>query len=68
MLGLKSLLVKFQLDYNILLITDVRVKGINPSILVNCRMGHLGKVMVNNEVLEAVWDITSSDPYTTRSS
>lgn len=52
-----SFLIQLQLDDYILLIANVRLGGIGPLVCVELHMLVLLGVMVDNKVLETVWEV-----------
>ena len=64
-MSLHSLFIEFKLDNHIFLIWNVGLSGIGPSVSEIRNMRKLRHIMIHDEVLEAVWDVTGGDPDTT---
>lgn len=65
---LQSFLIKFKLNYYIFFIEDVWLRGINPSVSEILNMVHFRDIVIHNEVLETVRNVTRCNPNSTRAS
>ena len=64
---LNGFLVKLKLYDHIFLVGDIGLRGIGPLVSEVGHLGHLGDIVIYDEVLEAERDVASCHPDTTRS-
>lgn len=65
--SLEGFLIKLKLDDNIFFIENVGLGSVSPFIGKVLEVSELCGIVINNEILEAGWNITSRNPYTARS-
>lgn len=65
---LNSFLVELELEVNFFFVADVRLSGVLPNVLVNFSVLVLLNVMVDDNVLESVWEVRLGQPDTTSGS